>query len=125
VFLRFLTNDVPAQAVRVEKRFKEAEKGEIILRILPITVVEILFHLERWYGYSKDKAIEKVESLFRPEWMRVDDKNVIFEALNNYLEVNIDFVDVLTFSYVKSSDQQVLSFDKDYKKLTPNLLKLP
>jgi len=121
IFLRFLTNDIEKQAKRVEKRFLEAEKGTIELRILLITVVEILFHLERWYKYPKIKAIEMVENLFGREWMMVDEKDVLFSALGEYKKTTIDFVDLLTFYQAKMDERMILSFDKDYDKLSPSL----
>jgi predicted nucleic-acid-binding protein len=121
IFLRFLTNDVPSQAALVEKRFRQAQSGKLKLRILPITIVEILFHLEKWYKHPKTKAVEKIQNLFSPAWMEVDDKDVIFEALCQYEISNIDFVDILTWSCAKKSKERILSFDKDFDKLNPKL----
>lgn len=121
VFLRFLTNDIPSQAKFIEKHFKEAQEETLRLVVLPITVVEILFQLENWYKFSKREAVEKLMLLFSPSWLELEDKNAVFEALALYKESNIDFVDILTFSMAQKRNVKILSFDKDYDKLLPNL----
>lgn len=119
--LRFLTNDLPSQASRIEKRFKQADQGKITFRIFPITTVEILFHLEKWYKFAKNEAVDKMLILFSPKWMEADDKEVILEALRVYREKKIDFVDLLLWSFAKRDGQKILSFDKDFRKLKPDL----
>lgn len=119
VFLRFLTNDNKDQAKKVEIRFLEAKKNKIQLRVLLITVVEILFHLERWYKFSKKDAISKIEDLFIHEWMKVESKDVLFASLEEYRTKNIDFVDLLTYHSAVTSRSKILSFDKDFDELDP------
>lgn len=121
VFLRFLTNDIPSQAKSIEKRFKDTQEGKLLLAVLPITVVEILFQLENWYKFSKQEAVEKLMLLFSPSWLELEDKEAVFEAFAIYKESKIDFVDILTFSMAKKRNAQILSFDKDFDKLSPKL----
>lgn len=121
VFLRFLTNDIPSQAKSIEKRFKDAQEEKLRLVVLPISVVEILFQLENWYKFSKREAVEKLMLLFSPSWLEVEDKEAVFEAFTIYKESKIDFVDILTFSMAKKRNSKILSFDKDYDKLSPKL----
>lgn len=121
VFLCFLTNDISSQSKSIEKRFKDAQEGRLLLAVLPITVVEILFQLENWYKFSRQDAVEKLILLFSPSWLELEDKEAVFEALTIYKESKIDFVDILTFSMAKKRNAQILSFDKDYDKLSPKL----
>lgn len=117
IFLRFLTNDIPGQARKVESIFRKASQGKIQLVIYPLVVIEIIFHLERWYKYNKQDAVDKVLSLLSPEWMEVVDKNIVFEALNLYKKSKIDFVDVLLYSFARTNNYRILSFDKDFDSL--------
>lgn len=121
VLLRFLTDDVPNQARRVEDRLREVQRGEIELFIYPITIVELLFHLENWYKYPKQDACKKIEVLLSPEWMKVEEKSAVVAAIDLYKQKNIDFVDLLLWSFAKNRDYGVLSFDKDFDKLTPKI----
>ncbi len=121
LLLRFLTNDVPAQAAAVEQRFKEAEKGKLGLVVLPLTVVEVVFHLEHWYHFTKEELCDKLLALFSPEWIQVEHKAAIFLALRIYPQKNIDFVDILLWSMASDERQGILSFDKDFDKLVPRI----
>jgi len=121
VILRFLTNDVLVQANKVRERFKEAARGKIDLAILPITVVEIVFLLEHWYQYGRGEICDKLLLLFAPEWMNLQSKAAVFEALRVYKERNIDFVDVLLWGIARDEQRAVLSFDKDFDKLDPKI----
>lgn len=120
VLLRFLTNDIVEQAERVEKRFKEAEKGGITLTILPICVIEVIFHLEHWYHYNRQDASHLVETLLSPDWLNVIDKDAVFEALRLYTNETIDFVDILLWVMAGKEKSSILSLDKDYDHLTPS-----
>lgn len=121
VFLRFLTDDIPEQAAKVEKCFKESEKGKLQLLVSHITAVEVLFQLERWYKVNKAEAVEKLIHLFSPSWIQVEGKDILFEALQNYKTRNVDFVDLLLWSIAKKHHYSILSFDKDFDLLTPRL----
>ncbi|OGG17986.1 hypothetical protein A3D78_05895 [Candidatus Gottesmanbacteria bacterium RIFCSPHIGHO2_02_FULL_39_14] len=121
IILRYLTNDIPSQAEKVKRRFLEASKGKIQFEILSITVVEIIFQLENWYTLTKEEASLKVLTLFSPDWMIVREKEIIFEAINLYRLKNIDFVDLLVFVTAKNDNRKLLSFDKDFDKLSPKI----
>lgn len=121
IFLRYLTNDIPEQATRVEKHFKKAEKGKLQLIVLQITVVELLFQLEHWYGLKKTDAVEKMIRFISPAWFEIDYKDAVFEALNTYKSKSIDFVDLLVWAGAKQRKLVILSFDKDFDKLEPKL----
>ena len=121
LLLRFLTNDVPAQAERVQKRLKEAEKGKLNLVLLPLTVMEVVFHLEHWYHFTKEEVRDKLLILFSPEWIHVEHKAAVFSALRVYAQKNIDFVDIFLWSIAAHEQRGILSFDKDFDKLEPRI----
>lgn len=121
VFLRFLTKDIPNQADRVEKYLRKAQKGELCMQLMQVTIVEILFHLERFYDLQRAEAVQKVALLIEPEWIRVDDKKIVMEALYEYKRNTIDFVDILTWVMAKAENVAVLSFDKDFDTLKPSI----
>ena len=121
IFLRFLTNDIPEQAARVEKRFREAEKTTLQFIVFQITLVEVLFQLEHWYRLKKAEAADKMIRLFSPDWFEIDNKDAVFEALNIYKNKNIDFVDVLVYAIAKKQKLRIFCFDKDFNKLDVNI----
>ena len=121
IILRYLTNDVPAQAEKVKKRFLEADEGKFQFEILPLTVVEMIYQLENWYELSREEACRKILTLFSPDWMVVKEKEVIFEVLNIYRLNKIDLVDLIIWTTAENENKKLLSFDKDFDKLSPKI----
>lgn len=121
IFIRYLTKDVIRQAQKVKQRLLQAKEGKIQLLLTSFTAVEILFILQKYYELSKAEAIEKLHSLFSPAFIAIDQKEAFLEALSLYKDSNIDFVDLFNFTVTKKHKTKILSFDKDFDKLTPKL----
>lgn len=125
VFLRFLTNDIPPQAEAVQKRLAQARNGKIDIVVLPITVVELMFHLERWYRFTARQAAQKCALLISPAWISMENKSSMMLALSIYPTYSIDFVDILTWCSAQTLKAKILSFDKDYDKLPEKIRLTP
>lgn len=125
IFLRFLTKDILSQAQLVRKRIKEAENGKYQLVVLHVTIVEILYQLENRYGFNREEAVEKLYLLFVPQWIAVEEKQLVFDALDAYKTNKIDFVDLLIWATAKKDGMKILSFDRDFDKLSPKLRLAP
>lgn len=119
--LRYLTNDIPAQAEKIENRLRQAENGNLEIYLFQINIVEVLYQMENWYKFTKKETAEKLFKLLKPEWFQVEAKQAVIEALKVYSETKIDFVDLLTWAKAFESGLQVLSFDRDFDKLSPKL----
>jgi len=60
-------------------------------------------------------------ALFSPDWIIIREKEIIFEAISLYRLKNIDIVDLLVFVTSKNDNKKILSFDKDFDKLSPKI----
>ena len=125
VFLRFLTNDIPLQAEAVQKRLAQARDGKIAIIVLPITIVELMFHLEKWYRFTAQQAAQKCALLISPAWITMENKPSMMLALSIYPTYSIDFVDILTWCAAQTLNAKILSFDKDYDKLPEKIRLTP
>ncbi len=119
--LRFLSNDIPSQAERVQKRLEQAEDNKLILTITPFILVEVVFHLTRWYKLSRPDTTDILIRFLTQTNLDIPNLSTVLEALKQYSQTSIDFVDLLLWATVKNSEQLVLSFDKHLDKLTPKL----
>jgi len=117
IFLRFLLGDIPSQAERAKRYFENAKKGKINLVVCQIVIFEIAFALEKLYSYSKKDIINSIKTIATMPYLKVEDKAVFLETLNLYGRKNIDFVDAFLFCKAKNQGGEVLSFDKDFRKL--------
>ena len=125
VILRYLTNDVPSQAEKVKNYLIKAKNGQISIEATKIVVIEVLFQLKNWYGLNKSEAADKVLTFFSPEWMELEDKSLIFEALRIYKSKNIDFVDIILYLEAGKLGKSILTFDRDFEKLDSKVSKTP
>lgn len=121
VIIRYLTEDIPQQADKVEQRLLQAKEGKLYVAITSFIIVEVLFILQSWYKLTKGEAITKLQTFISPNFIKVERKKSILEAFEFYKEKNIDFVDLLNFAIAKEDKAKILSFDKDFDKLTPKL----
>lgn len=117
IFLRFLLGDIHSQAQQAKKYLKNAKSGKIKLVVCQIVIFEILFILEKLYAFSKQETVESIKTIVAMEYLEIEDKSVFLEALDLYERKNIDFVDAFLFCKAKNQGGEVLSFDRDFRKL--------
>lgn len=93
VILRYLTKDPPVMAEAARKIFTDAKMGKTALLIIPLTVAEVIWVLESFYGHSKTQIAETLSQFLFCEGLEVEDLDLLIEALTLYKEKNIDFAD--------------------------------
>ena len=93
IFLRFLTEDIPAQADRCAVLVQRLRDGEEVVSMSPLAVAEIIWTLERFYKLSKAQVAAKVSPLLKLKGLRVANKEVFLRALVLFAEKNISFTD--------------------------------
>lgn len=121
IFIRYLTEDVPQQTDLVEKRFEQAKQNQINLIVTEFTIAEVLYVLQSFYKMDKNQAVVKIQTIISTSWIDIKRKEAVLEALLLYKTMNIDFVDLLNWAVAKKNKAKILSFDKDFDKLTPKL----
>ena len=113
VILRYLTKDPPAMAEAALKIFNEARNGKILLLILPITVAEVVWVLESFYGYPKQQIAETMTQFLMCEGLEVENLDPLIGALTLYHEKNLDFADaVLAITALRKGPKIICSFDR-------------
>ena len=118
IFLRYFLNDLPEQADLAKQYFEKAKKEEIKLIVTSITIFEVIFALDKVYKFEKTKIIELIKAIVSASYLEIEEREVFLRALKLYSSANVDFVDTFVFSKAKSLDGEVISFDKDIKKLS-------
>ncbi|MCL5676268.1 MAG: PIN domain-containing protein [Patescibacteria group bacterium] len=116
-FLRYLLLDVPSQVKIVEKYLQEAKKGKINIYVCQITIFEIMYILEKTVKLGKKPAIKLTRTITSLPYVEIEDRQLFLESFDLYENKNVDFVDAFLFCKAANNGAQVLSFDKDFKKL--------
>ena len=118
VILRYLTKDPPAMAEAALKIFNEARSGKISLSIIPITVAEVVWVLESFYGYSKQQITDTMTQFLLCEGLEVEGLDLLIGALTLYHEKNLDFADaVLAITALRKGPKMIYSFDRHLNRV--------
>jgi uncharacterized protein len=100
LFLRYLTDDVPAQADAVEELLRRASTGEIILVINSLVIAEIVWTLESYYGLPRDSIKSKVLAILNTPGLEAVEGDLLVQAIFWYADKNIDFVDAFNAAWL-------------------------
>jgi predicted nucleic-acid-binding protein len=100
LFLRYLTNDVPAQADAVEELLRRASDGEIILVINSLVIAEIVWTLESYYGLSRNGIKDKVLAILNTPGIEAPEGDLLLQAIFWYADKRIDFVDAFNAAWL-------------------------
>jgi predicted nucleic-acid-binding protein len=127
LFLRYLTNDVPAQADAVEQLLQRAAAGEVILVINSLVIAEIIWTLESYYGLGRDDIKDKILAIVNTPGLEVAEGELLLQAILWYADKNVDFIDAFNATWLLSQglittytfDRKHFSRIEGVKVLTP------
>jgi predicted nucleic acid-binding protein len=124
VILRYFTKDPPEMAEAALKTFSAAQEGRFLLVLVPITVAEVVWVLESFYGYPKSKIADTIELFLRSDGLEVIDLELLIQALSLYKEKNIDFADALLAVFALNRGLNlVYSFNRHFERV-PGITKV-
>ncbi len=120
LFLRFLTNDVPEQAVILEHLIEQSRKGRVHLVINTVVIAEIVCTLQSFYKYSKETIDEIVSSIVACKAFEIQERNILLQALEDFHTLNIDFVDAYVGNWMKENkiDTIYTLNKKDFQRIS-------
>ena len=122
VFLRYLTNDVPAQAEAVERLFLRAQKGEVELRTSALTIAEIVWTLESYYDVGPEGIRRRILAMLNTPGLEVEGDELISRALDLYVNENIDFIDAYNGLWLRDRGlSSAVSFDIKHFRRIPGI----
>ena len=107
LFLRYLTNDVPAQADAVEALLQQAADREMVLVTNSLVLAEIVWVLSSYYQCSRVDIRDKVLAVLNTPGLEVVDRELIFQAVAWFAEKNIDFIDAYNAAWLLAQDMHV------------------
>jgi len=115
IFIRYLVNDEPDHADRVEKLLDKAEKGEIRLVTGPPVFFELAWTLKSFYEMKKDEIYNCLLSIAGIPGLDVTDIEVITESLEIYKEHPVEFADAYISVLSKQLNTEgIVTFNKKH-----------
>jgi predicted nucleic-acid-binding protein len=127
VILRFLVKDDDLKSKAVEKLLLTATGKGTVLHVLPVTMLEIVWVLEKVYKFGKKEIRELAEAIINTPKIKVEMGNVFLKALKVYEEKNVKFADaVMGYWGLERGISIAYSYDeKDFKRIEGLTVKKP
>ncbi len=117
IFIRYLTNDDPVKADRVEKLLNEAAAGKVRLITAEMVLAEVVWVLESFYGLKNVEIGPMVKAILATPGLEVLNSALVEKATEYYLAHNIDFIDgYITAVMDKHKISTIYSYDKKHLK---------
>lgn len=118
IILRHFLGDVPTQSKAATACLRSVEKGKVGVRITDTVIFEVVFTLERTYGYSKAKIREGLLPLLSLPGIMLPGKRRIRQSLNLYTNLNLPFADAYyAVQMEKLKIKEIISFDRHFDRI--------
>ena len=115
LFIRYLTNDDPALADRVEQLLDDAANGAVQLVTSELVIAETVWVLESSYHLNNAGIAPLVRGILATPGLEVINGDLIGKALVMYELQNIDFVDAYIAALMeKQGIQDIYSYDRKH-----------
>jgi predicted nucleic-acid-binding protein len=99
--------------------FEDAKKGKIFLLVTSITVAEVVWVLESFYGYARNQITETISQFLLCDGLEVQELDLLLNALTLYHEKNLDFADGLLASMaLLKGPGTIYSFDHHLNRVS-------
>ncbi|MBN1960265.1 MAG: type II toxin-antitoxin system VapC family toxin [Deltaproteobacteria bacterium] len=116
ILVRYLTQDDPNQAKRVNKLFDIAVKNREKIHIDIVVLCELVWVLREAYGFNKKTVVLTIEQILSAAQFSIQDRDIISQALEIYSQNNGDFADYLIGLKNRIRDCNItVTFDKALK----------
>ena len=115
LFIRYLTNDDPKKADRVEQLLSEAAVGKVRLVTAELVLAETVWVLESSYGLTSAEVAPLIRAILATPGLDVINAPLVARALEHYELRNVDFIDGYIAAVMeKQGISELYSFDKKH-----------
>jgi predicted nucleic-acid-binding protein len=122
LFIRYLTNDDPALADRVEQLLDDAATGTVQLVTTELVIAETVWVLESSYHLKNARIAPLVRGILATPGVEVINGDLVGKALVMYELQNIDFVDAYIAALMdKQGIQDIYSYDRKHLSRIKNI----
>lgn len=121
LIIRFLVNDDPHKASKVEKLLKNKKNINILLDTV---IAEIVWVLHSYYSLSKNEVVEKVRALIHVDTAECD-AFLLDRALTLWEENNISYIDSYLAAVAELGNITLYSYDQKFNSISTIIVKEP
>ena len=119
IFLRLLVKDDETKAKACVNLIKDSKQNDFTLYVLPVTLLEIVWVLEKVYKYEKKAVRELTEAILNTPELKCEMEDVFRQALETYETRNVKFADaVMGYWGLERGVSTVFTYDEnDFKRI--------
>ena len=119
VILRLLVKDDDIKMKAAENLLRNAGRNEVALYLLPVTLLEVVWVLEKVYRLKRKEIRELTEAIMNTPQLKVEMEDAFRKALRVYEERNVKFADaVMGYWGLEKGLTTVFTYDeKDFKRI--------
>ena len=115
LFIRYLTNDDPAKADKVEKLLDDAAAGAVKLVTTEMVIAEVVWVLESGYSLKNTNIAPLIRGILATPGLDVINGPLVARAIELYESTNIDFIDGYIAAVMeKQGITELYSFDRKH-----------
>lgn len=116
ILLRFLLKDNLDQFNTAREILIKAKEDKLELIIPQIVMFEIIYALDKYYGFPKEKITDALTTIISTKNIKIQDQSAFKKALALFGVHNISFVDCFLTAYSQENGAKLFTFDKDLQK---------
>jgi predicted nucleic-acid-binding protein len=117
IFIRLYTQGNSEQRKISEKTLKDCKDGRLKMLVLSEVIPEIEYVLRKVYKIDRKTISDHLFGLVMTTYINIEKRDVWKKAIKIYSKNNIDIVDAILFVESQNRKNEILSFDKDFKKV--------
>ena len=123
ILVRLLTNDEPRQAQKARAALDLAAQRKHRVWISVVVVCELVWVLQRLYGYDRAQIIVGLNALLKFPGLEMEQPAVVRQAVDELERKSANFADILLgYLSAEQGADHVLTFDKKAAKLATHRL---
>ncbi len=119
IIIRFITADDKIKQEKAARLFEKIKEGKITAFIHDVIFAEIVFVLvsKKLYNLPKNKIQALLLPIVNLTNIKLNSKKRIKRALELFVKYSIDFEDALIATDAQNKKTEIISFDRDFKKI--------
>jgi predicted nucleic acid-binding protein len=125
LFVRYLTDDDPEKADRVESLLGEASEGKVRLVTADLVLVELIWVLESSYNLKPAEIAPMIRAILATQGIEVINGALMAKVIDHYEGKNIDIMDgYIAVLMEKLNITDIYSFDRKHLSRLDNLKRI-
>jgi len=116
-FLRLLIKDNSKQFKIAYSFFKKASEYKVKALTSTVVIFEIFWVLSSFYQKQKKQVIPLMENILKMDFVEIEHRQTLIEALKLYSHHSIDFEDCYYIIFAKNLSANIITFDQKINKI--------